>query len=160
MDSQVCPFYRKIGTCRHGDKCSKSHPVPYRSDTLIIAHMYNKENVNEFVEDLIVEAGQIAPVVDVLISGNESEHMKGNVYLSFQTDEDAERVLTNFNRRWYGGRPVYAARCPVHDLRTAVCRQAETSSCDRGGQCNYVHPVRIDGSLLNSLWASQQVSWS
>ncbi|PRT55191.1 Splicing factor U2AF subunit [Wickerhamiella sorbophila] len=126
----------------------------------MISHIYDKTDLEAFVEDIVVEAALIAPVVEVLIAGNDSEHMRGNVYLVFQNDEDADKVLANFNRRWYAGKPVYALLSPVHDLRTAVCRQAEISKCDRGGQCNYVHPLNINKSLLNSLWASQQVTWS
>ncbi len=35
-----CPFYYKIGACRHGDRCSKQHTKPILSQTIIIHHMY------------------------------------------------------------------------------------------------------------------------
>jgi splicing factor U2AF 35 kDa subunit len=35
-----CPFYFKIGACRHGDRCSRQHNKPIISQTLLIPHMY------------------------------------------------------------------------------------------------------------------------
>jgi hypothetical protein len=35
-----CPFYFKIGACRHGDRCSRQHVKPNFSQTLLIPHMY------------------------------------------------------------------------------------------------------------------------
>lgn len=35
-----CPFYFKIGACRHGDRCSRNHMRPQFSTTLVLPHMY------------------------------------------------------------------------------------------------------------------------
>jgi splicing factor U2AF subunit len=35
-----CPFYFKIGACRHGDKCERRHNKPSLSQTLLITHMW------------------------------------------------------------------------------------------------------------------------
>ena len=40
-DKVNCPFYFKIGACRHGDKCSRQHHRPPFSQTIIISHMWN-----------------------------------------------------------------------------------------------------------------------
>ncbi len=39
-DKVNCPFYFKIGACRHGDKCSRQHHRPPFSQTIIIQHMW------------------------------------------------------------------------------------------------------------------------
>lgn len=40
-----CPFYWKIGACRHGDQCSRSHYKPTSSQTLVLRHMYRNPPV-------------------------------------------------------------------------------------------------------------------
>ena len=39
-DKVNCPFYFKIGACRHGDKCSRQHHRPPFSPTVLIQHMW------------------------------------------------------------------------------------------------------------------------
>ena len=39
-DKVNCPFYFKIGACRHGERCSRKHNKPPFSQTLLLKHMY------------------------------------------------------------------------------------------------------------------------
>ena len=39
-DRVNCPFYFKIGACRHGDRCSRHHHKPAFSQTVLIKHIY------------------------------------------------------------------------------------------------------------------------
>ena len=39
-DKVNCPFYFKIGACRHGDRCSRIHHRPAFSQTILIKHIY------------------------------------------------------------------------------------------------------------------------
>ena len=36
-----CPFYIKVGACRFGDRCSRRHPIPSSSSTLLIRGMFS-----------------------------------------------------------------------------------------------------------------------
>jgi len=36
-----CPFYFKIGACRHGDRCSRAHNRPTVSPTLLLRNLYS-----------------------------------------------------------------------------------------------------------------------
>lgn len=40
-DKVNCPFYFKIGACRHADRCSRIHHRPAFSQTILIKHIYN-----------------------------------------------------------------------------------------------------------------------
>ena len=40
-DRVNCPFYFKIGACRHGDNCTRTHLKPTLSQTVVITHMYD-----------------------------------------------------------------------------------------------------------------------
>ncbi|KNC73027.1 hypothetical protein SARC_14412, partial [Sphaeroforma arctica JP610] len=45
-DKVNCPFYFKIGACRHGDRCSRQHNRPTFSQTVLLQNFYqNPENV-------------------------------------------------------------------------------------------------------------------
>lgn len=35
-----CPFYFKIGACRHADRCSRIHHRPAFSPTILIKHIF------------------------------------------------------------------------------------------------------------------------
>lgn len=39
-DRVNCPFYYKIGACRHGDRCARLHGRPSASQTILLAHLY------------------------------------------------------------------------------------------------------------------------
>jgi splicing factor U2AF subunit len=39
-DKINCPFYFKIGACRHSDRCSRIHHRPAFSPTILIKHVY------------------------------------------------------------------------------------------------------------------------
>jgi len=39
-DKVNCPFYFKIGACRHSDRCSRLHHKPAFSQTLLVKHLY------------------------------------------------------------------------------------------------------------------------
>jgi len=39
-DRVNCPFYHKIGACRHGSRCARLHSAPAASQTLLLPHLY------------------------------------------------------------------------------------------------------------------------
>ena len=39
-DRVNCPFFFKIGACRHGDRCSRIHHRPAFSQTILVKHIY------------------------------------------------------------------------------------------------------------------------
>lgn len=44
-DRVNCPFYFKIGACRHGDHCSRIHTRPSISPTLLFTSMYQRPDM-------------------------------------------------------------------------------------------------------------------
>lgn len=44
-DRVNCPFYFKIGACRHGDRCSRLHTKPSISPTLLLSNMYQRPDM-------------------------------------------------------------------------------------------------------------------
>lgn len=39
-DKVNCPFYFKIGACRHGERCSRTHMRPTASPTIMMPNLY------------------------------------------------------------------------------------------------------------------------
>jgi len=152
-DKVNCPFYFKIGACRHGDKCERRHNKPSLSQTLKIVSMWqNPQLVNpnltekqaqtafdDFYEDIYEELSSYGEIEDLHICDNVCDHLLGNVYVKYFKEEPAEKALKSLTGRFYGGRPIVAEFSPVTDFRESSCRQYDMKECSRGGHCNFMH---------------------
>lgn len=159
-DKVNCPFYFKIGACRHGDKCSRQHHRPPFSETVLVKQMWNnpmiavvsaggsfqnvdkarlQENLDEFYEEIYEELRKYGKVEDIQVCENLGDHMVGNVYVKYLDEEDAEKALSSLRGRYYAGRPLAAEYSPVTDFKEARCRQYDEGTCTRGPYCNFMH---------------------
>ncbi|KAK4255199.1 hypothetical protein QN277_008225 [Acacia crassicarpa] len=172
-DRVNCPFYFKIGACRHGDRCSRLHTKPSISPTLLLSNMYQRpdmitpgvdaqgqpidprkiqDHFEEFYEDLFEELSKYGDIESLNICDNLADHMVGNVYVQFREEEHAANALKNLTGRFYAGRPIIVDFSPVTDFREATCRQYEENTCNRGGYCNFMHLKRISRELRHQLF--------
>ncbi|KAJ8529115.1 hypothetical protein K7X08_035950 [Anisodus acutangulus] len=172
-DRVNCPFYFKIGACRHGDRCSRLHTKPSISPTLLLSNMYQRpdmitpgvdvhgqpidpskmqQHFEDFYEDLFEELNKYGEIESLNICDNLADHMVGNVYVQFREEEQAANALKNLTGRFYAGRPIIVDFSPVTDFREATCRQYEENSCNRGGYCNFMHLKRISRELRRQLF--------
>ncbi|KAF9686560.1 hypothetical protein SADUNF_Sadunf02G0001900 [Salix dunnii] len=155
-DRVNCPFYFKIGACRHGDRCSRLHNRPTISPTLLLSNMYQRpdmitpgvdaqgqpldphkiqEHFEEFYEDIFEELNKFGEIESLNVCDNLADHMIGNVYVQFKEEDQAAAALQALQGRFYSGRPIIADFSPVTDFREATCRQFEENNCNRGGYC-------------------------
>lgn len=192
-DKVNCPFYFKIGACRHGDKCSRIHHRPTSSPTLLIQHMYPNPyaglspeaiaaidpaevqlKFEDFFEvrcfccfwlllfcsprthhhkkDVLEEMQKFGAVEELHVCDNLCDHMVGNVYVKFASEDSAARALTALTGRFYAGRPVLPEFSPVTEFREARCRQYDMGECNRGGFCNFMHLKKISPELERELF--------
>ncbi|KAF5473615.1 splicing factor U2af small subunit B-like [Juglans microcarpa x Juglans regia] len=174
-DRVNCPFYFKIGACRHGDRCSRLHTKPTISPTLCLSNMYQRpdmltnpapqaqpnpnldpahiqEHFDDFYQDLFDELSKYGHIESLNICDNLADHMVGNVYVQFREEEDAANALRNLTGRFYSGRPIIVDFSPVTDFREATCRQYEENVCNRGGYCNFMHLKKISKDLRRKLF--------
>lgn len=173
-DRVNCPFYFKIGACRHGDRCSRLHTKPSISPTLLLSNMYQRpdmlttpavdpqgqsldprkiqDNFEDFYEDLYEELSKYGQIESLNICDNLADHMVGNVYVQFREEEHAAAALQNLSGRFYAGRPIIVDFSPVTDFREATCRQYEENVCSRGGYCNFMHLKKISRELRRKLF--------
>ena len=171
-DRVNCPFYFKIGACRHGDRCSRAHNRPAISETVLFRNMYQslangpppppgqappsrqegQEHFEDFFEDVFEELAKHGEVASLHVCDNSADHLAGNVYATFREESDAEAALKALNGRFYAGRPIQGEFSPVTDFREATCRQFVDDTCSRGGNCNFMHLRRVSRSLERELF--------
>ncbi|XP_075485082.1 splicing factor U2af small subunit B-like isoform X2 [Primulina tabacum] len=172
-DRVNCPFYFKIGACRHGDRCSRLHNRPNISPTLVLSNMYQRpdmitpgvdaqgqpidpakiqEHFEDFYEDLFEELSKFGEIETLNICDNLADHMIGNVYVQFKEEDQAAAALQALQGRYYSGRPIIGDFSPVTDFREATCRQYEENNCNRGGYCNFMHVKMIGRELRRKLF--------
>ena len=175
-DRVNCPFYFKIGACRHGDRCSRLHNRPTTSPTIVLANMYQRpdmitpgvdaqgvaiapekmqEHFEDFYEDIYEELSKFGEVETLNVCDNLADHMIGNVYVQFREEEQAVAAHNALQGRFYSGRPIIVEYSPVTDFREATCRQFEENSCNRGGYCNFMHVKQIGRELRRKLYGGR-----
>ncbi|KAF3539125.1 hypothetical protein F2Q69_00022917 [Brassica cretica] len=179
-DRVNCPFYFKIGACRHGDRCSRLHNRPTISPTLLLSNMYQRpdmitpgvdpqgqpldpskvqEHFEDFYEDIFEELDKCGEVESLNVCDNLADHMIGNVYVLFKEEDQAAAALKALQGRFYLGRPIIADFSPVTDFREATCRQYEEDNCNRGGYCNFMHAKQISRELRRKLFGRYRRSY-
>jgi splicing factor U2AF 35 kDa subunit len=171
-DKVNCPFYFKIGACRHGDKCSRQHHKPQFSVSVIVRHMWNNPmcaiasaggNINlidkakyhdaldDFYEEIFEEFRNYGELEDIQVCENLGDHMVGNVYIKYYDEDDAQMALEGLNGRFYAGRRLTCEFSPVTDFREARCRQFDEGTCTRGPYCNFMHVCEPSTALRKYL---------
>ncbi|XP_055232620.1 U2 small nuclear ribonucleoprotein auxiliary factor 35 kDa subunit-related protein 2 isoform X5 [Gorilla gorilla gorilla] len=151
-DRANCPFYSKTGACRFGDRCSRKHNFPTSSPTLLIKSMfttfgmeqcrrddydpdasleYSEEETYQqfldFYEDVLPEFKNVGKVIQFKVSCNLEPHLRGNVYVQYQSEEECQAALSLFNGRWYAGRQLQCEFCPVTRWKMAICDRTGSS---------------------------------
>ncbi|KAG0417847.1 Splicing factor U2AF 35 kDa subunit [Dictyocoela roeselum] len=161
---QKCQFFTRVGTCRHGDNCSKGHTFPTTSNTLLLKNVYfypllNPESTlgrpeiqkhaDLFYEDIFTEISlKYAPIRNMLICANSSDHLIGNVYIEFYNNCDFEID------RFYNYKRIISVPTHIRFIKDAVCSE---NSCDRGDFCNFLHPIEISKQIVDDLFESQRL---
>ncbi|XP_044481237.1 splicing factor U2af small subunit B-like isoform X1 [Mangifera indica] len=141
-DRVNCPFYFKIGACRHGDRCSRLHTKPSISPTLLLSNMYQRpdmitpgvdpqgqaldprkiqDHFEDFYEDLFEELSKYGEIESLNICDNLADHMVGNVYVQFREEEHAANALRNLNGRFYAVSKLYLCKFGhVFDIEVCI----------------------------------------
>ncbi|XP_040022823.2 U2 small nuclear ribonucleoprotein auxiliary factor 35 kDa subunit-related protein 2 isoform X2 [Gasterosteus aculeatus] len=177
-DVANCPFFLKTGACRFGDRCSRKHVYPTSSPTLMIRGMFTtygmeqsrrddydadaclehseedlQEYFLEFYHDVLPELKSVGKVVQFKVSCNYEPHLRGNVYIQFDTEEQCKEAIIKFNGRWYAGRQLHCEMCPVTRWKNAICGLFDRQKCPKGKHCNFLHVFRNPG---NEFWEADR----
>jgi len=84
-DKVNCPFYFKIGACRHGERCSRQHNKPPLSQTIMLRRLYDNPTISgdpnihpddieqqfdDFYEDIFEELSKYGEIEEMNICDN------------------------------------------------------------------------------------------
>lgn len=177
-DVANCPFFLKTGACRFGDRCSRKHIYPTSSPTLLLRGMFKTfgmeesrrddydmdaclehseeellESFLEFYHDVLPEFKSVGKVVQFKVCCNHEPHLRGNVYVQFETEEVCKEAFMKFNGRWYAGRQLQCEICPVTRWKNAICGLFDRQKCPKGKHCNFLHVFRNPG---NEFWEADR----
>ncbi|KAG5556669.1 hypothetical protein RHGRI_007065 [Rhododendron griersonianum] len=162
-DRVNCPFYFKIGACRHGDRCSRLHTKPTISPTLLLSNMYQRPDMitpgvdpqgqpldpqkiqnhfEDFYEDLFEELSKYGEIESLNICDNLADHMVGNVYVQFREEEHAANALQNLTGRFYAG---YSPK-KVNKVEETLIRSRITVQLTSGTPYSAGNPIIVDFS--------------
>lgn len=106
----------------------------------------------DFYEDIFLEFIKYGELEEIHVCDNIGDHIIGNVYVKFSTEEESKRCLEDLNGKYYAGRIIYGEYCPVTDFREAKCRQYNDGTCERGGYCNFMHLKHVPKSFRKALF--------
>eukprot|EP00794_Sanderia_malayensis_P011239 gene11239-12419_t len=153
QDPNNCAFYLKTGACRFGERCSRQHPRPENSKTLLIPNMFQDvrltetmldeknqdaglefdedelyQNFREFYKDVVSEFKSCGDLYQFKVCSNFEQHLRGNVYVQYFSEDDALKAFSKFNGRWYAGKQLSVQFSPVTKWKSAICGTQNPSS--------------------------------
>jgi len=76
-----------------------------------------------------MELSKYGELEDVVVSDNIGDHMIGNMYVKFRSEDQAALCMSKLNGKFYCGRVICAEYSPVTDFRESRCRQYNEGEC-------------------------------
>jgi splicing factor U2AF 35 kDa subunit len=165
-DRVNCPFYLKIGACRHGDFCERNHLKPTFSETILLKHLWMnafwrpegqpdeatvQKEFDDFYCEVFEEVNKVGAIQNMFVCENTSDHLTGHVFISFADEEIASDVMDKVQGRFFCGREIKAEYSPVRDFGAARCKRFDDSECERAGACNFMHMMQPSPALFSYL---------
>ena len=77
-----------------------------------------------------MEQAKYGEIEEMIVADNIGDHMIGNVYTKFVTEDQAAAAMAALNGRYYAGKVIVAEYSPLTDFREAKCRQYTEGQCD------------------------------
>ncbi|EQC39928.1 hypothetical protein SDRG_02584 [Saprolegnia diclina VS20] len=152
----VCAFYARTGTCRFGANCTRYHTPVTSSRFLLVQGMHAiqlaaddaleidekqlRRAYAEFYNDVLAEFLKFGFVVQLTTCCNLAPHLRGNVYVEYQTEAHAAAAVHALFGRFYAGKQLYPTLVPMDSWAQGICGLYQQRRCTRGRDCNYLHP--------------------
>ena len=76
-----------------------------------------------------MELSKYGELLDLNVCDNLGDHLIGNVYAKFATEDDADKAIKILYGKYYAGKPIVGEFSPVTDFRESRCRQYDDGSC-------------------------------
>ena len=176
---EICPFFAKTGACRYGDVCSRNHQKPLLSTKICVPGFYShyslerhrgdyddkyeyesrevRNHFRDFYTDVVPELEKFGKIRTLQYCKNSEPHLRGNLYIEYETERDAARAVRGLKGRWYAGRQLHCEFVHFKSWRGAVCGM---SRCPKGSSCNFLHVFKnptVDYEVKSPpLWTRKQ----
>lgn len=159
-------FFTKTGACKYGDACSRNHQRKSLTKVILIPGFYShfslEKNSNEydtdvglefessetrkhfrdFYRDVVPELESFGRIRTLKCCFNSDIHLRGNLYVEYETEREAARAWRKLRSRWYAGRQINCEFANIVSWRNAVCGMFH---CPKGRACNFIHAFRNPG---------------
>ena len=153
---QPCIYYNKTGACIFGDACHLTHRSTADATTILVQNMYqyvftnpdenDKVQFEQFYYNSLAWFGCIGTVKMFKCSRNLLPHLKGNVYIQYESQEQAVQAVNEYSGTEFDGRVIQVQLCPITNWKGAICR---SSPCMLGvAQCTDLHVYRNPGNAF------------
>ena len=87
------------------------------------------EEFHNFYAEVFLELAKYGEIEDMQVCDNLSDHMFGNLYCKFVSEDDAAKCRKEITGRMYGGKLVVPEFSPVSNFSEGRCRQYEDGTC-------------------------------
>ena len=67
-----------------------------------------QQDFDQFFEDFFIGLSAYGDLVEMHVCDNVGDHLIGNVYARYESEDDAARAVDELNMRWYNRRPLFA----------------------------------------------------
>lgn len=122
------------------------------------------EEFQNFYAEVFLELAKYGEIEDMQVCDNIGEHMFGNLFVKFTSEDDASKCRNGITGRMYGGKMVVPEFSPVSNFSEGKCRQYEEGTCKRklgirlgGGHCNFMHLKVIPKELKKALFKQMYI---
>ncbi|OHT01381.1 putative U2 snRNP auxiliary factor small subunit [Tritrichomonas foetus] len=169
-DPTICQFYDKTGVCSKGELCNKSHRDCAISRAIVLHHIFpdpdvfismlppgvlsisditRQRLVDAFFIDVAAMLMQFGQLDDMVLSGNKSDHLIGNVIGLFHDSDAALAAKIALDGQYYAGRRIAVGFVPIPRLSLAICHNTDNKECTNGALCNFIHPLEPSPNVYN-----------
>ena len=168
-DNSQCNFFALVGACT-STNCQKHHKEVVKSCVILISSMYtfvdlgvssaeqkgnaglsSSKNISaerqkvpddftEFLEDVCQELKKFGLIKNLIVCCNKSPHLKGNVYVEYETCLNSQKAYENLQGRFYDGKMLNCTYVNINDWNEVLCKKHyKGGNCKRDYICNYLH---------------------
>jgi splicing factor U2AF 35 kDa subunit len=168
--SSRCSFFQKVGACRHGDACTRTHFRPSSSTIVLLKNFYKvpavaakisegtvdftddeylqaQSHLESFYREFFLDVLNVTDFTEIKFIDNLNEHLIGSVFVKFPSEKNAEKFHANYIKKF----PGQIEFSPLSDFREAKCKQFEENECARGAFCNFLHFKHIPRAVTRKL---------
>lgn len=97
------------------------------------------EHFKSFYDDISDEFKKYGRLKQLVVCSNYEPHLRGNVYVQYESEKDAQKAYESLNGRFYAGKPIYCYFTHVKKWRDAICSLFLKNKCSKGYKCKYLH---------------------